>query len=106
MSQAFAPFLYAMDVWILPAHLLRASLDEGEFTRKWGIDTAPEKIVGTGPYRMTRYVASQVMEFSRNDNYWERTPEGAPLPFLAKRATLIVPEQNTIALRFLAGQTH
>jgi peptide/nickel transport system substrate-binding protein len=106
MKEAFAPFLYAMDVWILPAHLLRASLDQGEFTRQWGIDTPPEDIIGTGPYRMTRYVPSQVMEFRRNENYWERTRGGDPLPFLSARATLIVPEQNTIALRFLAGQTH
>ena len=106
MSEAFAPFLYAMDLWILPAHLLRASLDDGEFTRQWGIDTTPDKIVGTGPYRMTRYVPAQVIEFRRNPAYWEHTTAGAKLPFLPGMATLIVPEQNTIALRFLAGQTH
>ena len=75
-------------------------------TRQWGIDTPPEKIIGTGPYRMSRYVPSQVMEFQRNPHYWEQGPGGQQLPAIPGRATLIVPEQNTIALRFLAGQTH
>ena len=106
MTEAFAPFLYAMDVWLLPAHLLGESLETGAFTRQWGIDTPPEKIIGTGPYRMSRYVPSQVMEFQRNPHYWEQGPKGQQLPAIPGRATLIVPEQNTIALRFLAGQTH
>ena len=106
MSEPFAPFLYAMDTWILPAHLLRESLIEGAFTREWGIDTPPGEIVGTGPYRMTRYIPSQVMEFQRNPEYWEFSPDGHRLPLLSGRTILIVPEQNTIALRFLAGQTH
>lgn len=106
MPHAFAPFLYAIAVPILPAHLLEKSLDEGRFTREWGIDTPPEKLVGTGPWKMTRFESSQVIEFTRNDDYWRRDADGRSLPYLPRRTMLIVKELNTAALKFRAGHTH
>jgi peptide/nickel transport system substrate-binding protein len=106
MPRAFAPFLHAIAVPILPAHLLAESLDTGTFTQKWGIDTPVAELIGTGPWRLIRYVSAQVLEFERNPTYWRRDAQGKQLPYLRGRVTLIVPDQNTIALRFLAGQTH
>ena len=35
------------------------------------------QIVGTGPYKLVRYVAKDVIELENNPDYW-----GAPLPYI------------------------
>ncbi|HZR81344.1 MAG TPA: ABC transporter substrate-binding protein [Candidatus Binatia bacterium] len=106
LPRPFAPFLAAVGVPILPKHLLGGALADGTFAHRWGIDTDPRELIGTGPYRMRRYVPAQLIEYDRNPTYWRRDAEGRRLPYLEGRVTLIVPEQNAISLRFLAGHTH
>jgi peptide/nickel transport system substrate-binding protein len=106
LAQPFAPFLSAVGVGILPEHVLGAALREGRFAETWGIDTPPEKLVGTGPYKLKRYESAQYLEYERNADYFERDDAGTRLPYLDRRVTLIVPEQNAASLRFLDGQTH
>ncbi|MEW6273053.1 MAG: ABC transporter substrate-binding protein [Thermodesulfobacteriota bacterium] len=106
LPQPFAPFLSAIALPILPEHLLGKALAEGRFAQTWGIDTPPERIVGTGAYELRRYEAAQYLEYVRNEDYWERDESGERLPYLDRRVTLIVPEQNALSLRFLDGQTH
>src|SRR5262249_20845222 len=101
LPKPFAPFLQAVGVSILPAHILGAALADGSFAHRWGIDTPPGDLVGTGPYRMKRYVPAQLIEYERNPTYWRKDQDGRPLPYLDGRVTLIVPEQNAISLRFL-----
>lgn len=101
----FAPLLTGLAQPILPAHLLAKSLTEGTFARQWGIDVVPEKIIGTGPYRMTRYVPAQFIQYERNPEYWRKDSEGAALPYLDNRIILIVPDQNTSYLKFMGGET-
>jgi len=106
LPRPFAPFLSAVGVEILPKHVLGGALESGTFTHMWGIDTAPSALIGTGPYRMKRYVAAQLIEYERNPDYWMRDDQGKSLPYLDGEITLIVPDQNAILFRFLAGQTH
>lgn len=106
LPEPFAPILSAVALPILPEHVLGKALAEGRFAQVWGIDTPPEQIVGTGPYKLRRYVPAQYLEYVRNDDYWKRDANGERLPYLERRVTLIVPEQNALSLRFLDGQTH
>lgn len=106
MPRPFAPFLAAVEVPILPRHRLGDALADGSFTRRWGIDTDPRELVGTGPWRMIRHVPAQRIEYERNPDYWRRDGAGHPLPAFPGRVLLIVPEQNALSLRFLSGQTH
>ncbi len=105
LPRPFAPLLYSIGFDILPAHILEKALDSGEFNRSWGIDTPPDRIVGLGPYRMTRYVPAQLVEFARNPDYWMKDEHGAQLPRLNGQTILIVQDQNASYLRFLSGQT-
>jgi len=105
LPRPFAPLLYSIGFDILPAHVLEKALESGQFNRTWGIDTPPEKIIGLGPYRMTRYVPAQFVEFARNPDYWMKDEHGAPLPRLNGQMLLIVQDQNAAYLRFLSGQT-
>ncbi|HEY9291403.1 MAG TPA: ABC transporter substrate-binding protein [Microlunatus sp.] len=38
--------------------------------KKWGNENYNQHAVGTGPFRMTKYVDGEVMELSRNPDYW------------------------------------
>ena len=105
LPRPFAPLLYSIGFEILPAHILEKALDSGQFNRTWGIDTPPDRIIGLGPYRMTRYVPAQFIEFVRNPDYWMKDEHGAPLPKLNGQMLLIVQDQNAAYLRFLSGQT-
>lgn len=101
----FAPLINSVGQAILPKHLLGAALQNGTFGQQWGIDTPPDKLIGTGPYRMTRYVPAQFIEFQRNPDYWMKDDAGHPLPYLETQTVLIVPNQDTLYLKFLSGQT-
>ena len=106
LPRPFAPFLNAIGVQILPKHILGQSLKDGTFAQQWGINTPVEQLIGTGPYRMTRYVPAQFIEYQRTPDYWMKDDAGKALPYLEAQTALIVPDQNTSYLKFLAGQTH
>ncbi|MBI4516824.1 MAG: ABC transporter substrate-binding protein [Deltaproteobacteria bacterium] len=105
LPQPFAPLLNSIGSEIIPEHILGEALAKSTFAQQWGIDTPPEKLVGTGPYRMTQYVAAQYIRFRRNPDYWKRDEQGQVLPYLEEQTLLIVPNQDTLYLKFLAGQT-
>ncbi len=106
LAEPFAPLLNSIGFGILPKHILGTALADGTFAQTWGIDTPPEKIVGTGPYRLARYVPAQLLHYTRNPTYWMRDESGGQLPRLPERTHLIVPDQNTIYLKFLDRQLH
>jgi peptide/nickel transport system substrate-binding protein len=105
MPRPFAPILYSIGFEILPAHVLEQALDSGAFNRIWGVDTPPDKIIGLGPFRMTRYVPAQSVAYERNPDYWMRDENAARLPRLHGQMLLIVQDQNAAYLKFLSGQT-
>ncbi len=105
VPRPFAPLINSIGHPILPKHILGAALKDGTFAQQWGIDTPPEKIIGTGPYRMVRYVPAQFIEYRRNPDYWMKDDAGTRVPYLDAQTRLIVPTQDTMYLKFLSGQT-
>jgi peptide/nickel transport system substrate-binding protein len=105
LPRPFAPLINSIGQPILPKHILGAALKDGTFAQQWGIDTPPEKIIGTGPYRMVRYVPAQFIEYRRNPDYWMEDDAGTRLPYLDAQTRLTVPTQDTMYLKFLSGQT-
>ena len=72
----FAPFLRAMEQDILPKHVLEGMVRDGDFNSALGVDAAPEEIIGTGPFMLERYEASQRVVLKRNPNYWKKDSIG------------------------------
>jgi peptide/nickel transport system substrate-binding protein len=105
LPHAFAPLLNAIAAPIVPRHRLGAALAAGTFARQWGIDTPPDQIVGSGTYKLDRYVPAQYVHWVRNPDYWMRDEAGRPLPYLPEQTMRIVPNQDTAYLKFLAGET-
>ena len=77
LSQVYtlAHFLFA-NVWPLPEHVWSAIDDPVTFTN----DVDP--VVATGPLATIAAVNEQVIEFCRNENYWQIAPDGLPLPYV------------------------
>lgn len=103
LPRPFAPLLNSLGIPVVPEHILGDALRAGTFAQQWGIDTAPEKLIGSGPYRMSKYVPAQYLQYQRNPHYWMHEGDD-PLPLLEEQTIRIVPDQDTMYLKFLAGE--
>ena len=91
---------------ILPKHCLEKPYREGRLPEVWGPATAPEEIVGLGPFRLEQYIPGERVALSRNPHYWKSDPSGRPLPYLDHLVFVFVADQTAEALRFQAGEIH
>jgi peptide/nickel transport system substrate-binding protein len=102
----FAPFLRTMGMEIIPKHKLEPFLKQGprEFSQAWGVGTPPEEIVGTGPFMLEKYEASQRVLLKRNPNYWRKDAAGNRLPYIQNVLYMVVKDIGVALLRFKEGQ--
>lgn len=107
--EPFAPFLGALGIPILPAHVLEQSITtkdtEGKptFLSKWGVDTPVDEIIVNGPYKLESYVTSQRVIFRRNPYYWRQDPQGKSQPYIERIVWPIVESTDTAMLQFRSG---
>lgn len=114
VPEPFAPFLGTTALPILPAHVLRESVEtkdsEGQprFLTKWGVDTPPEEIIGNGPFRLAGYRTGQRVIYERNPYYWKfqegktayTDREGKPIERIIWQ---VVESTDTSLLQFRSG---
>ena len=101
----FAPGLRLIDsIPILPRHKLEAALNSGRFADAWSTATPLGEIASLGPFVLTEHVSGQRLVFKRNPRYWRRDAAGMALPYLDTLTLLVIPDQNTEALRMQAGE--
>lgn len=109
VPEPFAPFLRSTGLEIMPAHLLRESVitkdSEGNplFLSKWGTNTPPTEIVGTGPYRLAGYVTGERVIFEKNPYYWRSPDSGEPQPYIDRVIWQIVESTETALIQFRSG---
>jgi peptide/nickel transport system substrate-binding protein len=104
VPKPFAPLFYSIGIPVMPAHILEPVWKAGNYNHTWGIDTPPDKLIGDGPYHMTRYAQSQVVQYERNNDYFMKDEQGGQLPRLHGQSVTIVQDQNAAYLRYLSGQ--
>lgn len=111
VPEPFAPFLrYVGGIPILPAHALRKSVETTDsngnpiFLSTWGTGTAPQKIIGNGPYRMESYTPGQRVIFRRNPYYWRKDAQGNPQPYIERIVWQIIESTDNQLLSFRTGQ--
>lgn len=105
LPKPFAPILFAVATEILPKHIVEPMVRSKAFNSAWGVNTPPDKIIGTGPFMISEYIPSQRVVLKRNPNYWRSDKSGNKLPYLDSIVILIVPDQNSSILKFQAGET-
>ncbi|MBP0012752.1 MAG: ABC transporter substrate-binding protein [Roseofilum sp. SBFL] len=109
IPEPFAPFLRSTGLPILPAHVLKPTIEtqdsEGNpvFLSTWGTDTPVEQIVVNGPYQLERYNTTQRVIFKRNPYYWKKDEGGDRLPNIDRIIWQIVESTDTSFLQFRSG---
>ena len=111
VPEPFAPFLrYVGGIPILPAHALQKSVETTDssgnpiFLSTWGTGTDPQKIIGSGPYRMESYTPSQRVIFRRNPYYWRQDAQGNAQPYIERIVWQIIESTDNQLLSFRSGQ--
>ncbi|WP_448587609.1 ABC transporter substrate-binding protein [Thermocrinis sp.] len=104
LPKPFAPFLGVLANPILPKHKLEKFVKEGTFMQAWNVNTKPEDIVGTGLYKMKRYIKGQLVEYEANPYYYEKDSKGNRLPYIKRRIGYIVQDPDTALLMFSTGK--
>jgi peptide/nickel transport system substrate-binding protein len=76
-----------------------------QFQKVWVPSTPITDVAGLGPFQLVEHVAGQRLVFTRNPNYFRRDSAGVQLPYLDRLTLVIVPDQNTEALRLEANES-
>ncbi|WPM32927.1 ABC transporter substrate-binding protein [Hydrogenobacter sp. T-2] len=104
LPEPFAPFLNALSAPILPKHKLEKFVKEGNFMTAWNVNTDPKDIVGTGPYRLKRYIKGVMVEYEANPYYYEYDNSGRQLPYIKRKIGYIVQDPDTALLKYSLGE--
>lgn len=102
----YAPFAeFFGDVRVMPKHILGPMVQENakNFEAAFGVNTPPDKLVCSGPYRLKMYKAGEYTLLERNPYYFAVDKKGQQLPYFDTVVHSVVPDQNAISLRFLKG---
>ncbi|WP_236027921.1 ABC transporter substrate-binding protein [Candidatus Methylacidithermus pantelleriae] len=105
----FAPFLRNVgDLPIMPRHILETAWENGTLQKQWTVSDAqrhPERLVGTGPYRIRSYRPGERIVLEPNPCYWKVDLHGVRLPYIDFLITRFVKDQNASLIAFASGQT-
>jgi len=91
-------------VYIVPEHILGDAYRHGQFASAYDVNTPPEKLVTSGPWKLKEYVPNEKTVLERNPYWCGVDANHQRLPYLDEVVYLIVPDQNTAALKFEAGE--
>jgi peptide/nickel transport system substrate-binding protein len=105
--EIYAPFLAAFGagVPILPKHVLAKAVADGTFLSAYSVNTKPENIVGSGPFRLKEYKAAQYTLLERNPYFLEVDKRSQRLPYFDNIIFTVVPDMNAMSLRFLSSES-
>lgn len=104
--EPYAPFIeYFGGVEILPKHILAREVAEKKFESAYGINTAPARLVCSGPFKLKQYKAGEFTLLERNPNFFGVDKAGTRLPYLDNVIYTTVPDMNAMSLRFLKGES-
>lgn len=105
LPDTYGPFLYLMSsMGVIPKHKLENALENGTFSSAYGVNTPPQEIVGSGPFRLAAYVPQQRVILERNPYYYAVDVKGQRLPYLDRIVVLYVPDMNAQFLKFFSGE--
>ena len=105
--EIYAPFVTAFGagVPIMPKHILEKFVAAGTFASAYSVNTRPQDIVGSGPFRLREYKPAQYTLLERNPYFLEVDKQGQRLPYFDNVVFNVVPDLNAMSLRFLSGES-
>ena len=84
----------------LPARLTLVHAVPARYIKEKGDDHFAQNPIGTGPYRLVRYVRGDYTELAANPGYWLGAPK------IAKARIRIIPETSARVAALQAGEVH
>jgi peptide/nickel transport system substrate-binding protein len=104
--EVFAPFLeFFGTVWILPRHVLEDAIRERRFLSSYDLRTAPQKIVGCGPFRVKQIERGTSITLERNPEYWVTNKQGRRLPYFDEVHFAFGNGRGSDAMLFVNGKS-
>ena len=109
LSEPFAPFLGNASLGILPAHVLRSTLNETDrdgnlkFLTTWTLNTPAAEIPANSAYKIADYTTAQRVIFTANPNYWKKEVLNADVPQIKRVIWEIVESTDTSLMQFRSG---
>ncbi len=89
---------------IMPRHVLEPAFRRGEFASAYSVSTPPESLVTSGAFRVRQYQPGEKVVLERNPYWFGVDSRGWRLPYLDELVFLVVPDQNTAAIKFQGGE--
>ena len=89
---------------IIPKHVLGPQFEKGDFTTTYTVDTPPDQIVVSGPFRLKQYVPGEKTVIEPNLHWFGVDQTNHRLPYLDEVVFMIVPDQDAADLKFRAGE--
>jgi len=89
---------------ILPKHVLEAPFKSGAFASAYSVNTPPEQLVTSGPWRLKQYVPGEKTVVEPNPYWYGVDTQKNRLPYLDEVVFLVLPDQDAADLKFRAGQ--
>lgn len=89
---------------LLPKHVLEARWRAGALASAYNIDTPPESLVTSGPWRLREFVPGEKVELERNPYWFGVDAAGRRLPYLDALVFVVTKDQENAALKFQAGE--
>ncbi|MCM3878626.1 MAG: ABC transporter substrate-binding protein [Vicinamibacterales bacterium] len=104
-SKPFATMPIAVgSLEIMPKHVLEPAFKNGTFASAYGVNTPPDKLVTSGPWRLKQFVSGEKTVLERNPYWFGVDKANKRLPYLDEFVFLVVPDQDAADLKFRAGE--
>lgn len=107
----FSPFLRQISYPPAPKHIFEPlikgkSTDEAksDFLRFWGVDVNPKDIVTSGPFKLSRYVKGERLEFVKNPEYYIVNKKNEKLPYLSRLNYILIQDKSFELFKFIASE--
>ncbi|MEQ1758644.1 MAG: ABC transporter substrate-binding protein [Vicinamibacterales bacterium] len=94
----------ASSVPIVPKHVLGPALEAGTFETTYTVDTPPDQLITSGPFRLKQYLPGEKTVIEPNPYWFGVDQANNRLPYLDEVVYLIVPDQDAVDLKFRAGE--
>ena len=104
--EVFAPFVeYFGSVSILPRHTLGRWAASGDFLKAYAVTDKPEKIVGSGPFRVKSFQSQKSVLLERNPEFWTVDQQGRRLPYFDEVELMAPQSPEAFEKSFFDGTT-
>lgn len=91
------------EIYVMPKHILEPVFRSGGFAAAYAVNTAPDQIVTSGPFRVMQYSPNERVVLTRNPYWFGIDADKKRLPYLDELVFNVVPDQDAAHLRFQSG---